>query len=215
MNAKAAILNRIKSSLNKQSDESDRQQEVAKRLASPLNGPERQLLASPVDLFKQKLTQVAATYDEVDNHHDLIKKIENYLAQHEMPAKFVCSTHELLDVDWPGYFNVTHGAAENNDKVAISVAYAAIAETGSLVLLSSIETPTTLNFMPDYYLCVVMKKQVLMTMESLWDMYRLEFNSMPRALNIITGPSRTADVEQTIQLGAHGPRQLHVILLNN
>ena len=44
-------------------------------------------------------------------------------------------------------------------------------------------------------------------MEDAWD--------LPRAINIVSGPSRTADVEQTIQLGAHGPRRLHVLLLGD
>jgi L-lactate utilization protein LutC len=46
-----------------------------------------------------------------------------------------------------------------------------------------------------------------------WDLLRGERGELPRAINIVSGPSRTADVEQTIQLGAHGPRRLHVLLL--
>jgi len=38
-------------------------------------------------------------------------------------------------------------------------------------------------------------------------------SSVPRALNLITGPSRTADIEQTIELGAHGPKRMHVLLV--
>ena len=52
-------------------------------------------------------------------------------------------------------------------------------------------------------------------LRDLWARLRMESRGMPRALNLITGPSRTADVEQTIQLGAHGPRSVHVILLED
>jgi len=52
-------------------------------------------------------------------------------------------------------------------------------------------------------------------MEDAWALLRAERCSLPRATNIITGPSRTADVEQTIQLGAHGPRRLHVLLMGS
>ena len=49
--------------------------------------------------------------------------------------------------------------------------------------------------------------------EDAWAVLRARPEGMPRATNIISGPSRTADVEQTIQLGAHGPRRVHVILV--
>ena len=52
-------------------------------------------------------------------------------------------------------------------------------------------------------------------MEQAWDMARAEFGQMPRAVNFISGPSRTGDIEQTIVLGAHGPYRVHVIIVRN
>jgi len=78
--------------------------------------------------------------------------------------------------------------------------------------LSGPESPTTLNFLPDDFLCLLPESRIVPRLEDAWALLRAERGSMPRATNIITGPSRTADVEQTIQLGAHGPRRLHVLL---
>ena len=91
-------------------------------------------------------------------------------------------------------------------------AFAAIAETGSIVMCSSKESPVSLNFLPDHYMCVVHSNRVVNTMEDVWARVRSNGETLPRAINIITGPSRTADVEQIIQMGAHGPRRVHLLL---
>jgi len=79
--------------------------------------------------------------------------------------------------------------------------------------LSGANSPTSLNFLPDNYLCILRRERLVKHIEDVWQRLRDEHTGLPRAINFITGPSRTADVEQTIQLGAHGPRRLHVILL--
>jgi L-lactate dehydrogenase complex protein LldG len=95
---------------------------------------------------------------------------------------------------------------------------AAIAETGTLMLLSGADTPTTLNFLPDTHIVVVRAGQVVAGYEDAWDMVREKAGgdpaAWPRTINLITGPSRTGDIEQRIQLGAHGPRRLHVVLVD-
>ena len=104
--------------------------------------------------------------------------------------------------------------AAKTDKVVLVEAFAAIAETGSIVMCSSKETPVSLNFLPDHFLCVVRSNIIVKVMEDIWEIIRDLDKSMPRAINIITGPSRTADVEQIIQMGAHGPRRVHLLLLD-
>ncbi|MDH3695375.1 MAG: lactate utilization protein, partial [Gammaproteobacteria bacterium] len=99
------------------------------------------------------------------------------------------------------------------DTAALSSAYAAVAENGTLVLLSDKATPTSHNFLPDDHLVVVQVPKVFRYLEDVWEELRTG-RGIPRAVNLITGPSKTADVEQTIQYGAHGPRRLHVILVD-
>ena len=140
--------------------------------------------------------------------------VADYLAAQELPQRLVLAPHPLLDgIDWPDGFQAERRRAQGEDRVSLAVAFCGIAETGSLVLSAGPDSPTTLNFLPDDLLCVLPENRIVPRMEDAWALLRAERRSMPRALNIVTGPSRTADVEQTIQLGAHGPRRLHVLLL--
>ena len=105
------------------------------------------------------------------------------------------------------------GRAEPGDTVSLTPCLAAVAETGTLMLVSGAETPTTLNFLPDTHVVVVRAGQVVVSYEEGWDLIRSR-GAMPRTVNLVTGPSRTGDIEQRIQLGAHGPRRLHVVLVD-
>lgn len=108
------------------------------------------------------------------------------------------------------------GRAEPGDAIGLSEAFAAVAETGTLVLVSGPGTPTTLNFLPDTHLVVLAASKILPGYEESWGAIREAFpDGPPRCINWITGPSRTADIEQTLLLGAHGPRNLYVLLIDD
>jgi L-lactate dehydrogenase complex protein LldG len=83
-------------------------------------------------------------------------------------------------------------------------------------LISGPDNPTTLNFLPETHIVVLPKSAVTGSYEDVWDRLRQHVGEgvMPRTVNLVTGPSRTGDIEQTIELGAHGPRRLHIILLD-
>jgi L-lactate dehydrogenase complex protein LldG len=112
---------------------------------------------------------------------------------------------------------IRRGRADAHDKVSLTPCRAAIAETGTLMLISGAATPTTLNFLPDTHIVVVRADQVVATYEDGWDRLRAgeKPEGLPRTVNFITGPSRTADIEQHIELGAHGPRRLHIVLVED
>ncbi len=93
-------------------------------------------------------------------------------------------------------------------------AFTAVAETGTLMLRSGPDHPTTLNFLPDTHIVVLRAGQIVGPYEDAWAKLRAA-GDMPRAVNFVSGPSRTADIEQTIQLGAHGPRRLHIVLIED
>jgi L-lactate dehydrogenase complex protein LldG len=97
----------------------------------------------------------------------------------------------------------------------VSHAFGAIAESGTLAMVSGAENPSTLNFLPDNHIIVVSAKDIAGDYESVWNRVRFAYGkgSMPRTVNWITGPSRSGDIEQTLLLGAHGPRRLHVVVV--
>jgi L-lactate dehydrogenase complex protein LldG len=114
-----------------------------------------------------------------------------------------------------GTLEMSTAPSGGNALSSVSHAFGAVAETGTLVLASGPDNPTSLNFLPDNHIVVVDAKDVAGDYETVWRRLREKFGDgiMPRALNLITGPSRSADIEQTLILGAHGPRRLHVILV--
>jgi L-lactate dehydrogenase complex protein LldG len=81
------------------------------------------------------------------------------------------------------------------------------------MLTSGADTPSTLNFLPDTHVVVLKAGDVVGPYEDALDRVRAKGNGMPRTINFVTGPSRTGDIEQQIQLGAHGPRRLHILLV--
>ena len=134
-----------------------------------------------------------------------------------LPAEIVLAPDPSLDdLPWDErpLLRIRRGRAEAGDAVSLTPCFAAIAETGTLMLISGAATPTTLNFLPDTHIVLVHADQVVAAYEDGWDRLR-SAGAMPRAVNFITGPSRTGDIEQRIELGAHGPRRLHIILVDD
>ena len=167
-----------------------------------------------VAAFTRGLEKVFATYSVVSSNAEVQPEIEKYLQQQG-------STNDVVvtgDVRKSGMLEdsslkLVDAPIRGEETSAVTLAYAGIAETGSLVFLSGADSPVTTNFLPDNFICVLRQADLLNDMESLWLRMKTEQRAMPRAINIVTGPSRTADVEQTIQFGAHGPRRVHVIIL--
>jgi L-lactate utilization protein LutC len=212
-NARDTILARIRNTLQRDEGISAGIANNAK-LRQPECGPQPTWNEDDISRFIRKLESVAGTISRVSSEAEIIPAITGYLQQHDIPLNIVSARSELLNkLDWPDNFTVEQRTATGTDMTVLTEAYAAVAETGSLVLLSGASSPTSLNFLPDNYLCVLRRERLVKHIEDVWQKLREEHGSLPRAINFTTGPSRTADVEQTIQLGAHGPRRLHVIFI--
>jgi L-lactate dehydrogenase complex protein LldG len=107
------------------------------------------------------------------------------------------------------------GRADMTDETSLSRAFAGVAETGTLVVTSGPDNPTTLNFLPENHIVILFADDIVASYEDVWDRLRhLNGSALPRTVNMITGPSRTGDIEQTIELGAHGPRRLHIMIVD-
>lgn len=198
---------------------------VAERIAShPRNLlPQRAQKphAEQVALFTAKVEALTVTVDRVSSTSDVPGKISDYLARHNLPSRLRISPDPLLqNLPWDQrpMLQVEYGGGRSQDLVSVTPAFAAIAETGTLMLHSSSTTPTTLHFVPDHHIVVLKSSQVTGTMEEAFQRLRDKLGSVenwPRTVNFVTGPSRTADIEGVPVLGAHGPRRLHIVLIEN
>jgi len=173
--------------------------------------------AGRVDLFVAMAEEVQTTVARVASQDEVPGEVARYLAAENLPAELVMAPDPQLDaVPWDQrpLLQIRRGRAEAGDAVSLTPCLAAVAETGTLLLVSGPDTPTTLNFLPDTHIVVLRAGQVVASYEDGWDLVRGR-NAWPRTVNLITGPSRTGDIEQRIQLGAHGPRRLHVVLVED
>src|SRR4051812_38853788 len=177
-----------------------------------------------IDLFVAMAEEVQTTVTRVALEAEIPAEVARYLAAENLPAEFVMAPDPVLDrIPWHErpLLRIRRGRAEPGDAVSLTPCLAGIAETGTLMLVSGEDTPTTLNFLPDTHIVVLRAGQVVAGYEDAWDLVRARAGgtagsdpqSWPRMVNLITGPSRTGDIEQRIQLGAHGPRRLHVVLV--
>jgi L-lactate dehydrogenase complex protein LldG len=141
-----------------------------------------------------------------------------YLAAQNLPTDLVMAPHpELRSIPWATrpLLRLREGRAAATDTVSLQHAFAGIAETGTLMLPSAPQRPTTLNLLADTEIVLLRASRLVGAYEEAWDLLRAELGDMPRNVMLVTGPSRSADIEQTLELGAHGPRRLHVVLVEN
>ena len=171
-----------------------------------------------VALFRAQAEAVAATVVEVDSTDEVPQALADYLRDNNLPARVKHGDDPVLTgLPWQKTPTIerTSGPAVGDDPVSLSHAFAGVAETGTLIMTSGPDNPTTLNFLPETHIVVLDRSNVVGAYEDAWDRIREVHGNgkLPRTVNMISGPSRTADVEQTIQLGAHGPRRLHVVIV--
>jgi len=206
--ARAAILGTIRQSLGR-----GRLEDAAARVlgARVPAHPRPRLDGELIEHFIARATAQAMSMQRLASRTAAPAAVAQYLQQRRLPMRIVVAP-PLLALDWPAALAVESRAAQQSDAVSVTPCFAAIAETGSVVLLSSAQTPTTLNFVPDDHIVVLTTGQIVWHLEDVWQRLRARGTALPRAVNIVSGPSRTADIEQVVQLGVHGPRRVHLLV---
>jgi L-lactate dehydrogenase complex protein LldG len=224
MKGRASIFANIRKSLRAGENDNARRDRVAKRLEQHPHGvvPARgqKPKAERLELFRQMVEAAKATIAVLDSQNDVPAAVAAYLRSKNLPQAIRCGEDERLAlIPWAQErtLEVTKGPSDGAQLASVSHSFAAVAESGTLVMLSGADNPTTLNFLPDHHLVVVDERDIAGDYESVWDKVRERYgsNSMPRVVNWITGPSRSGDIEQTHLLGAHGPRSLHVLVVRS
>lgn len=222
MSARDNVLARIRTSMRVSAADGERRSAVATRLEEARKGiiPARGQLpkTGQIDLFCTMAEQFGATLVRVSNYEDVPAEVSGYLRAHNLPAAIrMGADKRLKKAGWETEKNleIRQGPSDGGDLAGVSHAMAGIAETGTLALASGQDNPTTINFLPEHHIAVLKASDITGDMESVWTMLRKQQGKgeMPRAFNLITGPSRSGDIEQTILLGAHGPRALHIIVV--
>jgi L-lactate dehydrogenase complex protein LldG len=208
--------------------------EAAKELRARIDGharnivPKRTDVAPPalIDLFEVMAERVHATVVRVADMKAVPDAVADYLRGENLPSEIVMAPDPTLD-DAPWDENtlleIRRGNPVEADQVSVTSAPAAVAETGTLAMFSGPDHPSTLNFIPETHVVVLPASRMVKSYEDVFDAIREQAGDPdkgrgglpPRTLNFITGPSRSGDIEQTLLLGAHGPRRLHIVIVDD
>jgi L-lactate dehydrogenase complex protein LldG len=226
--SKDAILGAIRRGLKRGPLPADQAAMLQGRLATHPRHliPARSRLPRPqqVALFVRNVEKEFGTVERVPDLAAVPAAVADYLAAQNLPSRFVMAPHaDLAGIPWKDRPLLEFEArrAEGSDQVSLQHGYAGIAETGTLMFPSEAGRPVTLNLLPETEIVVLRASRIRGAYEEAWDLLRAESRDarsggfMPRNVMLVTGPSRSADIEQTLELGAHGPRRLHVVLVDD
>jgi L-lactate dehydrogenase complex protein LldG len=220
--ARAIVMDRIRAALGVASLDRARRTAVARRLERHPRGtiPSRATRRGEerVALLTDMLTKQGADVSRVLTQKEAVGAIASYLGTCNLPPRLRMGADPVLAaLPWREAWDIerSSGRAEPGDRASLSRAVVAAAETGTLFLVSGTDNPTTLNFLPEAQTILIAASDIVGSYEEAWDRVRAIYGqgTLPRTVNLISGPSRTADIEQTIVRGAHGPSRLLVLIL--
>ncbi|CAG9171748.1 Lactate utilization protein C [Cupriavidus laharis] len=195
---------------------------VADYLARHPQGPRPAARPDRTEAFIEQAQRMASTVDRVATLADVPAAAARFLGSlnlvHQAVAWDALGTlpwqENGMTVECRPPVRDPQADRDHGDLVGITGCFCAIAETGSLMLLSGPETFASAALLPETHIAVVPVSRIVDSLEDAFALVRSERGQLPRATNIISGPSRTGDIEQTIVLGAHGPYRVHVILVD-
>jgi len=215
MSARDSILGRIRTALGRRAPLTDAQAAAMRaKLRDHPRGPQPAMPWETLERFKERCLVLSSTVDEVGDFSAVPQAIARYLGERDLPRSGVCWP-ELAALGWQAAgLQIEGRPATGDDKLGVTGSYCAIAETGTLMLLSGAATFPTTSLLPDTHIALVRRSRVVRSIEDGWDLLRREHGSLPRQVAFVSGPSRTADIEMTLVLGIHGPYRVHIVLVD-
>ena len=215
MSARENILARIREKSGRHGDTSAAELDAVRaHIAQCLRGPQPSIARhDPVAHFISECARVQTTTAEIGGMEVVPREVARYVAAQVLAARCV-GWHEFAVLDWTGAgVQFDDRPANGDDLIGLTGCYCGIGETGTVLLLGAPATPKATVLLPETHICVVKKSRMVATMEDSFALLRNEIGEPPRAAFFVSGPSRTADIEQTLVIGAHGPYRVHVILI--
>jgi L-lactate dehydrogenase complex protein LldG len=218
--ARDAVLARTRKALGK-GERAAARSDAEAYIAAHAHGPRPTMPADLVSRFLSRATDMQSSVERLADRREIPAAVARYVDALVLPPLIAAQKSrtgvcwpELADLDWAAAgLAIEARPTKGQDRLGITGTFCAIAETGTLVVLAGPATPTATTLLPDTHIAVVHADRIVSGMEEAFTLVRRERGAMPRAINLISGPSRTGDIEQTIVLGAHGPFRVHILVL--
>lgn len=216
-----AVLARVRKALGRSGPDAEARARADACVAAHAHGPRPSMPADLVERFMSRAGDMASTVERIASVAEVPARVARYIEALRLPER-IATQRATSGVCWPEFADLDWAAAGlsiearptvGHDRLAITGCFCAIAETGTLVFTSGADTPTSSALLPDTHVAVLRAGRIVSGMEEAFALVRKERATMPRAINLISGPSRTGDIEQTIVLGAHGPYRVHILVV--
>jgi len=219
--SREAILARVRSALGKDGNRDDARATARAYVAARAQGPRPSMPVDLIDRFLVRAADMQSTVERLSSLAQLPAAVARYLDALDLPPALAAQKSrrgvcwpELAGLDWAGAgLEIAPHPTRGDDRLGITGSFCAIAETGTLVITTGAATPSATMLLPDTHVAVVRADRIVAAMEDAFALVRAERPGMPRAVNLVSGPSRTGDIEQTIVLGAHGPFRVHIVVV--
>jgi len=216
-----AVLGRVRAALGRRERDATAIADAQAVIEAHAHGPRPTMTPDLLARFLRRATDMESTIERIGDRREIPAAVARYVDALELPPALVQQKshrgvcwQEFGDLDWAAAgLTIEARPTTGDDRLGITGAFCAIAETGTLVILSGAETPTATTLLPDTHIAVLHASRIVLGMEEAFALIRREHRLLPRAVNLISGPSRTGDIEQTIVLGAHGPYRVHILVL--
>jgi len=164
--------------------------------------------------FSDRAKAAIADVQILEKSEDVPRVVAELLRARNMAARIHLPVQsELGDFAWQPAVDIDY-TPPGPDDAALALAAAGIAETGTLVYAAAVDSPASWHFRPGFEIAVVYASDIVPHFEDVIAQIKAA-GAMPSTLNLVTGPSRTADIEQTLELGAHGPKELAILIIRD
>ena len=219
--ARRNILRRVRRALKVDANDAPRRKAAEDYVGAHAQGPRPAMPDDLVTRFVHRAHDMASTLERLASRAEIPHAIARYIDALDLPDAIAAQKSrlgvcwpEFADLDWDGAgLSIEVRPTQGFDRLGVTGSFCAIAETGTLVFTTGAQTPTATALLPDTHIAVLRESRIVSGMEEAFALVRAEHGKLPRAINLISGPSRTGDIEQTIVLGAHGPFRVHILLL--
>jgi L-lactate dehydrogenase complex protein LldG len=220
--ARDSVLDRVRKALGKRERDVAGLAVAEATIAAHVQGPRPSPAGDRIARFMQRARDMESSVERLAERAAIPAAVARYLDGLRLAGTLAAPKSgagvcwpEFATLDWAGAgLEVEARPTTGDDRLGITGVFCAIAETGTMVLLSGADAPTASALLPDTHVAVVPAGRIVDGMEDAFALIRRERGALPRAVNMISGPSRTGDIEQTIVLGAHGPFRVHILVVD-
>jgi len=220
------ILHRIRKGLGRgeSAGHADSEAPLSQNTEPSSNASEKRSKDELAAVFAESLAGVNTSVYRASGRDGVLEFIKSFVSERRLESFSMWETEFLKSLgvkESLESMGLSLAPAENKAEIAhsgigITEADYAMADTGSLVLLSDPERPRGVSLIPPIHWAIVRKENILSNIRGLFDILDNIYEypeSIPACTTFITGPSRTADIELNLTLGVHGPKELHVLIV--